>query len=100
MRFSGALLIVLGIVIGLFGFLIAISAAGLLVGALPIWMGVALLQAATRIDDAFYSEDPQTYIDGVAKLRTYLVLQSAALMIILAAMLLYHFGDHLFWGLH
>lgn len=74
----------LGVVMVITGILTALSIVGIIIAWLPIWLGVVLFQAASRIDSAFVTQDEMLLRESLAKLKTYFVIQGVLLLIYLA----------------
>lgn len=74
----------LGVVMVITGILTALSIVGIIIAWLPIWLGVVLFQAASRIDSAFVTQDEALLRESLAKLKTYFVIQGVLLLIYLA----------------
>lgn len=67
MKFLGVLMIIYGV-------LIALSIVGIIVCWLPIWVGVLLFQAATAVEAAEASGNKMELYAAMAKLKTYFTI--------------------------
>lgn len=76
----------------LYGVMIALTIVGLLVAWLPIWIGIALFQSASAIEEAGVTGDPEAMLRAMNKLKSYFtimgVLTLIGLLFFAAAMLL------------
>lgn len=79
----------LGVVMVITGILTALSIVGIIIAWLPIWLGVVLFQAASRIDSAFVTQDEALLRESLAKLKTYFVIQGVLLLIYLAIVVVF-----------
>ena len=56
------------------GALQVLTIVGIVFAWLPIWMGVLLIQAAGRIEDAHLRESDLDFYEGLCKLKVYFVI--------------------------
>lgn len=82
MKFVGIMFIIQGA-------LTALTIIGILIAWLPIWIGVLLMQSAGSIESANISGDATAFKQGLAKLRTFFVIQGVLYVVGLALMVLY-----------
>jgi hypothetical protein len=82
LKFLGVLSIIGGIVQ-------VITIAGIISGALSIWMGVLLFQAGTSIETAGHLGDRFAFLNSLGHLKTYFMIQGIltllAIILVLAA---------------
>lgn len=71
----------MGVVMIIYGVLIALSIIGLLIAWLPIWIGVLLFQAANGIDAGYVQGDQEAAIRGMEKLKLYFIINGVLLLI-------------------
>jgi len=71
----------LGVVSILYGVLLAITIVGLIVAWIPIWAGVALMQAAGASSRAFEGGDAVEMARAMAKLKTYFTIFGVLMLI-------------------
>ena len=76
----------LGVVMIVYGALIAITVIGIVVAWLPIWIGVLLFQAATRAETAQLTGQKQALIESLDKIKLYFVIHGVLMLIALVAM--------------
>jgi amino acid permease len=74
MKFLGVLMIIYGI-------LIAISIVGLIICWLPIWIGVILFRAATAAETAQVSGSKMELYEALSKLKTYFTIYGVLALI-------------------
>ena len=71
----------LGVVMILVGALYAITIVGLLVAWLPIWLGVLLLHASSRIEDAYEGGGAVSFMESLAKLKLFFIVLGVAVLV-------------------
>lgn len=71
----------MGVVMIIYGVLIAISIVGLIIAWLPIWIGVLLFQSASAINVAYNTDDRDAAIRSMEKLKTYFIINGVLLLI-------------------
>lgn len=71
----------IGVVMVIYGVLIALSIIGLVIAWLPIWIGVLLFQSAGAIEMAYAQGDMEAAIRGMEKLKVYFVINGVLLLI-------------------
>ena len=71
----------IGVVMIIYGVLVALSIVGLIVAWLPIWIGVLLFQAAGAIDVAYNQGDQEAAIRAMDKLKVYFIINGVLLLI-------------------
>ena len=76
----------LGVVMIVYGVLIAISIVGIIVAWLPIWLGVLLFQAAGKAEAAQISGQKQQLLESLHKIRMYFVINGVLMLVMLIVM--------------
>ena len=76
MRFFGVTLI-------LEGTLCALTIVGLLYAWLPIWRGVLLFQASSRIEHAYEGGGAVSFMESLHRLKTYFIVQGVTVLVFL-----------------
>lgn len=71
----------LAVVSILYGVLLALTIVGLIVAWIPIWAGVALMQAAGASSRAFQSGDALEMKHAMGKLKTYFTIFGVLMLI-------------------
>jgi uncharacterized membrane protein len=71
----------LGIIMLIYGIFAAISIVGILIAWLPIWIGVLLLQASSRIEQAHLSGSKESLIRAQNSLSTYFTVYGVLALI-------------------
>lgn len=71
----------LGILLLIYGVMIAISIVGLLIAWLPIWIGILLIQASSKIEQAQNLGDKIAMISAQKSLSTYFTIYGALALI-------------------
>ena len=74
MRFLGVIMIVVGA-------LYAITIIGLLFAWLPIWLGVLLFQASSRIEYAYQGGGAVSFMESLQKLKIYFIINGVVVLI-------------------
>ncbi len=69
----------LGVMSVISGVLLCVSCYGIIIGWLPIWLGVVLLQAGNSINNA--NHDKQQLIVLMQKLKTYFLINGILMII-------------------
>jgi hypothetical protein len=75
----------LGIITIISGVLSVLSIVGIIVAWIPIWLGILLIQSASRANSAGSLNKPEELLLMLDKLRLYFVVQGIMLIVILAA---------------
>ncbi|MCE2425728.1 MAG: hypothetical protein J4F45_11640 [Pseudomonadales bacterium] len=73
-RFLGVMMIVVGA-------LYAITIIGLLFAWLPIWLGVLLFQASSRIEHAYEGGGALSFMESLQKLKTYFIVNGVVVLV-------------------
>lgn len=91
----------IGVVMIIYGVLVALSIIGLIVAWLPIWIGVLLFQSAGAIDQAYNQGDQEAAIRAMDKLKVYFIINGVLLLIgiILAVVAFFMGGMAAFMGM-
>lgn len=71
----------IGVMMILYGLLVALSIIGIIVAWLPIWMGILLFQAASAAEDAQAKESPEDLLNALNRLRTYFTIMGVLTLI-------------------
>lgn len=71
----------MGVVMIVYGVLVALSIVGLIIAWLPIWIGVLLFQSAGALESAFQTGDRDAAIRGFEKLKLYFVINGVLMLI-------------------
>lgn len=71
----------LGVLLIIYGVLMALTIVGLLIAWLPIWLGVMLFQSASAATQASQSGDEATLIRALEKLQTYFTIMGILALI-------------------
>ena len=71
----------LGVVSIAGGIIYAFSIIGIVIAWLPIWMGVILYQAATKMERAYATGDKRGFRDSMDKLKLYFMIQGILTLI-------------------
>lgn len=71
----------LGVVMMIQGVLSAITIFGIVICWLPIWLGVLLFKAAGAIEGAQLTGNKQMFMESMAKLKTYFVINGVLMLI-------------------
>ncbi|HKK04446.1 MAG TPA: DUF5362 family protein [Gammaproteobacteria bacterium] len=70
-----------GVLMIIYGVLVALSIVGIVIAWLPIWMGVLLFQSASSATQASQSGDKDTLLRSLAKLKTYFTIMGITTLI-------------------
>jgi 1,4-dihydroxy-2-naphthoate octaprenyltransferase len=71
----------IGVMMILYGALIALSIVGIIVAWLPLWMGILLFQAASAAEDAQVKENPDDLLNALNRLRTYFTIMGVLTLV-------------------
>lgn len=71
----------LGILMIVYGGLVALSLVGIVVAWLPIWLGILLNKAANKIEQAHYSGNKNEMIEAQKSLATYFTIYGVLALI-------------------
>jgi len=77
MKFLGVLMIIYGV-------LVACTIIGIIFAWLPIWLGILLFQAGSKIDGAFQAGNKADLLASLGKLKTYFLIYGILALIGLA----------------
>lgn len=80
MKFLGVITIISGI-----GY--ALTIVGILVAWIPIWMGILLLQAGNKVDEATIRNNPTALVEMMAKIRVFFTIQAILLIVSIAGII-------------
>ena len=72
-RFLGVMMIIVGA-------LYAVTIIGLLFAWLPIWLGVLLFQASSRIEYAYEGGGAVSFMESLQKLKTYFIINGVVVL--------------------
>ncbi|MEJ2596041.1 MAG: DUF5362 family protein [bacterium] len=75
----------IGILMLIYGVLIALTVVGIIVAWLPIWIGIILMQAAARINEAQITGRKEALIKAQSSLSTYFTVYGVLALIGLIA---------------
>ncbi len=73
----------LGVVMIVYGILVAITIFGLIIAWLPIWLGVLLFQSASAAEGAQLTGDKAQLMESLRKLKTYFVINGVLMLVML-----------------
>ncbi|NOZ60530.1 MAG: DUF5362 domain-containing protein [Calditrichaeota bacterium] len=73
----------IGIVSIIYGVLMIFTIVGIVVCWLPIWMGVLLYGAASKIDAARSTGDSTAFLETMSKLKTYFIINGVLILIVI-----------------
>lgn len=76
-----------GIVTIVSGALAALSVVGIVFAWIPVWLGVLLMQAAARAENARISDNPRELVQMFEKLRLYFLINGVMIILGLAFVL-------------
>lgn len=77
-----------GVLMIIYGVLVALSIVGIIIAWLPIWMGILLFQAASNAEQANMSGDQTALYTALAKLKTYFTIMGIMTLISIVMMVL------------
>ena len=99
----------LGVLMILYGAIVALSIVGIIVAWLPIWLGVLLFQAASSAEEAQINDNPEALLAAMKRLKTYFTVMGVLTLIGLLFGVLGFFlrvggmmlegGGHMRWGM-
>jgi len=64
----------IGVMMILYGVMIALSIVGIIIAWLPIWLGILLFQAASAIEDAQINSNADEFLMAMKRLKTYFTI--------------------------
>lgn len=73
----------IGVVMIIYGVLVALSIIGLLIAWLPIWIGVLLFQSANAIDAAYNQADQAAAVRAMDRLKVYFIINGVLMLIMI-----------------
>lgn len=71
----------LGVMMIIYGIMIALSLVGLIIAWLPIWIGVLLFQAASAVEQAQLEGEAEALLRALGKLKTYFTITGVLMLI-------------------
>ncbi|HEX6929186.1 MAG TPA: DUF5362 family protein [Gammaproteobacteria bacterium] len=71
----------IGVVMIIYGAIVALTIVGIVVAWLPIWIGVLLFQAATAAEAAYSQGDQEAAIRATDKLKVYFIINGVMMLI-------------------
>ena len=71
----------LGVMMIIYGILIAISVVGLIIAWIPVWIGVLLFQAVSAVEQAQLGGDADAMLRAMGKLKTYFTISGVLMLI-------------------
>ena len=71
----------IGIMMIIYGAIMAITIFGLIIAWLPIWIGVTLFQASTAIEEAYMMQNQGAFLKALNKLKTYFTITGVLVLI-------------------
>jgi hypothetical protein len=86
----------LGIVYIINGVICCLSIIGLLIGWLPIWMGILMVKASNNVGNGFLGKDERSIREGLDQLRINFKIQGILMIISLVFTVLYIIGIAIF----
>jgi hypothetical protein len=99
----------LGVMMILYGALVALSIVGIIVAWLPIWLGILLFQTASSAEEAHISDNAEELLAALKRLKTYFTIMGVLTLIGLIFALLSFFlgfsgmmlggGGHMYWNM-
>lgn len=99
----------LGVMMILYGAIVALSIVGIIVAWLPIWLGILLFQTASAAEEAQINDNADELLSALKKLKTYFTIMGILTLIGLIFGLLGFFlgiggmmvggGGHMQWGM-
>ena len=99
----------LGVLMILYGALVALSIVGIIVAWLPIWMGILLFQSAAAAEEAQINNSADELLSALRRLKTYFTIMGILTLIGLLFSLIGFFGGmggmfiggggHMGWGM-
>lgn len=96
----------LGILMLVYGIFMALSIVGLLIAWLPIWIGILLIQASSRIDQASKIGSKEALLNAQKSLSTYftvygvmaligIIISVVVMTVFFATGMFYELGDYM-----
>lgn len=82
----------IGVMMILYGILVALSIVGIIIAWLPIWMGILLFQAASAAEEAQLNENQADLLNAMNRLKTYFTIMGVLTLIGLLFSLIGFFG--------
>ncbi len=64
----------LGVILIIYGVLVACTVVGLIIAWLPIWLGILLFSTGSKIDAAFQGGNKADLMAGLGKLKTFFMI--------------------------
>lgn len=99
----------LGVLMILYGALVALSIVGIIVAWLPIWLGILLFQTASAAEEAHINDNADELLAAMRRLKTYFTIMGVLTLIGLLFALIGFFlgmsgimvegGGHMRWGM-
>lgn len=77
-----------GVLMIIYGVLVALSIVGIIIAWLPIWMGILLFQAASNAEQANMTGDQTALFTALSKLKTYFTIMGIMTLISIVMMIL------------
>lgn len=71
----------IGVMMIIYGVLIALSIVGIIIAWLPIWLGILLFQAGNAAKDSQLMNDPFMLVEMMKKLKTFFIIQGVLLIL-------------------
>lgn len=71
----------LGVIMIVYGAIVALSIVGLLIAWLPIWLGILLFQAASSAEEAQLNDNPDELLAALKRLKTYFTIMGILTLI-------------------
>lgn len=71
----------IGVLMILYGALVALSIIGIIVAWLPIWMGILLFQCASAAEEAQVNDNPDELLNALKRLKTYFTIMGVLTLI-------------------
>ena len=71
----------IGILMIIYGAIMAITIFGIIVAWLPIWIGVTLFQAGSAIEEAYMTQNQGAFLKALNKLKTYFTIMGVLVLI-------------------
>ena len=99
----------IGVLMILYGAIVALSIVGIIIAWLPIWLGILLFQTASSVEEAQVNDNADELLAALKRLKTYFTIMGIITLIGLLFGLLGFFlgiggmvlegGDHMRWGM-
>jgi hypothetical protein len=71
----------LGVLMILYGAIVALSIVGIIVAWLPIWLGILLFQAASTAEEAHINDNADELLAALKRLKTYFTIMGVLTLI-------------------